>query len=166
MLQELSRQHQAHKERRARMMPKVIPIQHEKPREVPVIVQPEIKPNYNVTYFMPPIVRPEVVYAAAVPKCRDIQSIVANFYNVSMLDLLSVRRTPTLVHPRHIAMYLCKKLTGVSLPQIGKKFAGRDHTTILHAVRKIEGLLLWDERLADEVYILRIKISEHMMGAA
>jgi chromosomal replication initiation ATPase DnaA len=120
--------------------------------------------NLNVTYFMPQIVRPRMVYGTA-PECRDIQRIVCRFYNVTMLELLSSRRTAGLVHPRHVAMYLCKIMTGRSLPEIGRKFNGKDHTTIMNAVRKKTAQLQWDERLADEIEILKIKISEYMKGA-
>jgi chromosomal replication initiator protein len=70
-------------------------------------------------------------------KIEDIQRIVARQYNVSRADLLSSRRTANVVRPRQIAMYLAKELTQKSLPEIGELFGGRDHTTVLHAVRKI-----------------------------
>ena len=74
-------------------------------------------------------------------KIEDIQRVVARQYNVSRADLLSSRRTANVVRPRQIAMYLAKTLTLRSLPEIGRRFGGRDHTTVLHAVRKIEGLV-------------------------
>ena len=72
-------------------------------------------------------------------KIEDIQRIVARQYNVSRADLLSSRRTANVVRPRQVAMYLAKTLTLRSLPEIGRRFGGRDHTTVLHAVRKIAG---------------------------
>ncbi|MCB8829719.1 chromosomal replication initiator protein DnaA, partial [Escherichia coli] len=74
-------------------------------------------------------------------RIEEIQRIVARHYNVSKQDLLSNRRTRTIVKPRQIAMYLAKMLTPRSLPEIGRRFGGRDHTTVLHAVRKIEDIV-------------------------
>ena len=68
---------------------------------------------------------------------RRIQKTVAAFYNVGLLDLRSHRRTMPVTFYRQIAMYLCKELTTNSLPAIGRQFGGRDHTTVLHAWRKI-----------------------------
>ncbi|MDQ0395612.1 chromosomal replication initiator protein DnaA [Labrys monachus] len=93
-------------------------------------------------------------------KIEDIQRIVAKHYNVSRADILSLRRTATVVKPRQIAMYLAKSLTPRSLPEIGRRFGGRDHTTVLHAVRKIEGLVGRDTGLAEEVDLLRRLLSE------
>ncbi|MCX8254459.1 Chromosomal replication initiator protein DnaA [Beijerinckiaceae bacterium RH AL1] len=88
-------------------------------------------------------------------KIEDIQKLVATHYNVSRADILSSRRTANVVRPRQIAMYLSKVLTLRSLPEIGRRFGGRDHTTVLHAVRKIEGLTGSDRTLQDEVELLK-----------
>lgn len=88
-------------------------------------------------------------------KIEDIQKLVATHYNVSRADILSSRRTANVVRPRQIAMYLSKVLTLRSLPEIGRRFGGRDHTTVLHAVRKIEGLKGSDRTLCDEVELLK-----------
>lgn len=88
-------------------------------------------------------------------KIEDIQRIVAQHYNVSRADLLSARRTATVVRPRQVAIYLAKIMTLRSLPEIGRRFGGRDHTTVLHAVRKIEGLIHKDAQLAQEVERLK-----------
>ncbi|MDQ0467410.1 chromosomal replication initiator protein DnaA [Labrys wisconsinensis] len=93
-------------------------------------------------------------------KIEDIQRIVAKHYNVSRADILSLRRTATVVKPRQVAMYLSKALTPRSLPEIGRRFGGRDHTTVLHAVRKIEGLVGRDTSLAEEVELLKRLLSE------
>jgi hypothetical protein len=74
------------------------------------------------------------------PRIEDIQDAVCAVYRVETKEMLSKRRSAHLVRPRHVAMYLAKEMTGLSLPGIGRKFAFRDHTTVLHAVRKIEGL--------------------------
>jgi chromosomal replication initiator protein len=93
-------------------------------------------------------------------KIEDIQRIVARQYNVSRGDLLSSRRTANVVRPRQVAMYLAKTLTLRSLPEIGRRFGGRDHTTVLHAVRKIEGLVGNDNALADEIELLKRQLQE------
>jgi chromosomal replication initiator protein len=88
-------------------------------------------------------------------RIEDIQRVVARQYNVSRADLLSSRRTANVVRPRQVAMYLAKILTLRSLPEIGRRFGGRDHTTVLHAVRKIETLAGNDSTLADEIETLK-----------
>jgi chromosomal replication initiator protein len=88
-------------------------------------------------------------------RIEDIQRVVARQYNVSRADLLSSRRTANVVRPRQVAMYLAKILTLRSLPEIGRRFGGRDHTTVLHAVRKIETLAGNDSALADEIETLK-----------
>ena len=103
------------------------------------------------------------IYRTGEPKrvrIEDIQRIVARHYNVSKTELLSNRRTRTIVKPRQIAMYLAKVMTPRSLPEIGRRFGGRDHTTVLHAVRKIEGLSGNDNTLAQELELLRRLINE------
>ena len=87
-------------------------------------------------------------------RIEDIQKVVSRHFNVSKSDLLSSRRTRTIVRPRQIAMYLSKVMTPRSLPEIGRRFGGRDHTTVLHAVRKIEELTNADRSLGDEVELL------------
>jgi chromosomal replication initiator protein len=93
-------------------------------------------------------------------KIEDIQRVVARQYNVSRSDLLSSRRTANVVRPRQVAMYLAKTLTLRSLPEIGRRFGGRDHTTVLHAVRKIEGLVGNDAALAEEIESLKRQLQE------
>ncbi|MBI1203943.1 MAG: chromosomal replication initiator protein DnaA [Rhodopseudomonas sp.] len=93
-------------------------------------------------------------------KIEDIQRVVARQYNVSRSDLLSSRRTANVVRPRQVAMYLAKTLTLRSLPEIGRRFGGRDHTTVLHAVRKIEGLVGNDMALAEEIETLKRQLQE------
>ncbi len=93
-------------------------------------------------------------------KIEDIQRVVARQYNVSRSDLLSSRRTANVVRPRQVAMYLAKTLTLRSLPEIGRRFGGRDHTTVLHAVRKIEGLVGNDLALAEEIELLKRQLQE------
>jgi chromosomal replication initiator protein len=94
-------------------------------------------------------------------KIEDIQKLVASHYNVTKADILSARRTANVVRPRQIAMYLAKTLTPRSLPEIGRRFGGRDHTTVLHAVRKIEALAGTDGRLSEEIDLLKRLLTEN-----
>ena len=84
----------------------------------------------------------------------DIQKRVCEHYNIKMADLLSPRRARAVARPRQVAMYLAKQLTTRSLPEIGRKFGGRDHTTIMHGVRKIEELRGGDPSLNEDIEIL------------
>ena len=84
----------------------------------------------------------------------DIQRKVADYYNLRLSDLLSARRSRTIARPRQVAMYLSKILTTRSLPEIGRKFGGRDHTTVIHAVKRIEGLRDSDSAIQEEVDLL------------
>ncbi len=93
-------------------------------------------------------------------RIEDIQKVVAKHFNVSKNDMLSNRRTRIIVRPRQIAMYLSKMLTPRSLPEIGRRFGGRDHTTVLHAVRKIEQMAGDDLKLAREIELLKRLINE------
>jgi chromosomal replication initiator protein len=87
-------------------------------------------------------------------KIDDILKVVGRHYNVARADLLSPRRARSVVVPRQVGMYLAKKLTARSLPEIGRRFGGRDHSTVLHAVRKIEDQIRTDDKLAREVALL------------
>jgi len=93
-------------------------------------------------------------------RIEDIQRVVAKHYNVSRQELVSNRRTRVIVKPRQIAMYLSKTLTPRSFPEIGRRFGGRDHTTVLHAVRKIEELIAGDTKLSHEIELLKRLINE------
>jgi len=84
----------------------------------------------------------------------DIQKHVAEHYNVRISDMSSTKRLRVVARPRQVAMYLCKKLTSKSLPEIGRNFGGRDHTTVLHAVKKVEELKDNDLAFREDVAIL------------
>ncbi len=73
---------------------------------------------------------------------------------------MSNRRTRVIVKPRQVAMYLSKTMTPRSFPEIGRRFGGRDHTTVLHAVRKIEEMIAADQKLSHEIELLRRLINE------
>jgi chromosomal replication initiator protein len=86
---------------------------------------------------------------------EEIQRKVAEHYNIRLSDMIGPKRLRTIARPRQIAMYLAKQLTPRSLPEIGRRFGGRDHTTIMHGVRKIEELMTMDSQLSDDIQLLR-----------
>ena len=85
----------------------------------------------------------------------EIQRTVCQFYCVDRTEMSSKRRARSVVRPRQVAMYLAKILTSRSLPEIGRKFGGRDHTTVMHAIRKIEQLMNEDAQIAQDVEVVR-----------
>jgi chromosomal replication initiator protein len=85
---------------------------------------------------------------------ENIQKTVADFYNIKTADMYSKKRPAAIARPRQIAMYIAKELTQKSLPEIGENFGGRDHTTVLHAVRKIGELRLRDAELNRQLHVL------------
>lgn len=85
----------------------------------------------------------------------EIQKKVAEYFSVRVSDMHSPRRSRTVARPRQIAMYLSKQLTSRSLPEIGRKFGGRDHTTVLHAVKKIEELMVEEKSMGEDIHLLR-----------
>jgi chromosomal replication initiator protein len=93
-------------------------------------------------------------------KIDDILRVVMKHFGVNRGDLLSSRRNRSIVRPRQIGMWLAKSLTARSLPEIGRRFGGRDHTTVLHAIRKIESLLQEDASLKEEVEVLKRLLKE------
>jgi len=88
----------------------------------------------------------------------EIMKQVCEHYNLRMSDMVSARRTRSIARPRQMAMYLAKKLTPRSYPEIGRKFGGRDHTTVLHGVRKIEELITQDSQVAEDALLLERKL--------
>ena len=85
----------------------------------------------------------------------EIQKAVATHFNIKVADMHSARRSRSVARPRQVAMYLAKQLTPRSLPEIGRMFGGRDHTTVIHAVRKVEELIAADPAIAEDVDLLR-----------
>ncbi|MDA0239958.1 MAG: chromosomal replication initiator protein DnaA [Proteobacteria bacterium] len=86
---------------------------------------------------------------------EEIQKRVAEHFNIRLSDMHSARRARSVARPRQVAMYLAKQLTSRSLPEIGRKFGGRDHTTVMHAVRKVDELRDHDTSFAEDVELLR-----------
>jgi len=86
---------------------------------------------------------------------EEIQRKVAEHYNIRLSDMIGPKRLRNIARPRQVAMYLAKQMTHRSLPEIGRRFGGRDHTTIMHGVRKIEELMATDSQLSDDLQLLR-----------
>ncbi|MEC9267290.1 MAG: chromosomal replication initiator protein DnaA [Pseudomonadota bacterium] len=86
---------------------------------------------------------------------EEIQKRVAEHYNIKVSEMHSARRSRAVARPRQVAMYLSKQLTARSLPEIGRKFGGRDHTTVMHAVKKVDELRQSDHSFAEDVELLR-----------
>ena len=89
-----------------------------------------------------------------------IQNVVSNFYNIALSEMLSQRRSRPLARPRQIAMYLAKKMTTRSLPEIGRRFANRDHTTVIHAVKTITRLSEQDDEMKKNISQIKILLLE------
>ena len=89
----------------------------------------------------------------------EIQKQVAAHYDVRVAEMFSARRARNIARPRQVAMYLAKTLTSLSYPEIGRRFGGRDHTTVMHAVRSIEGLINTDDGINEDVQLLRSLLS-------
>jgi len=90
-----------------------------------------------------------------------IQNIVSNYFNIPLSEMLSQRRSRPLARPRQMAMYLAKKMTTRSLPEIGRRFANRDHTTVIHAVKTISRLLEQDDEMKKNINQIRSLLLEH-----
>ena len=97
----------------------------------------------------------DVFNQAKIITVDKIQNTVANFFNIPLAEMLSQRRSRPLARPRQIAMYLAKKLTTRSLPEIGRRFANRDHTTVIHAVKTITRLSEKDDEMKNNIDQLR-----------
>jgi chromosomal replication initiator protein len=81
----------------------------------------------------------------------DIQRKVAEYYNIKLSDMHSSRRSTNIARPRQVAMYLCKQLTTRSLPEIGRKFGGKDHTTVMHGIKRVQELMREDTELKEDI---------------
>ena len=89
---------------------------------------------------------------------EDIQKKVSSYFNLELSEMHSSRRSINIARPRQLAMFLCKSLTSCSYPEIGKAFGGKDHTTVMHAVKKIEKLVSDDQRLKKQISDLKESI--------
>ena len=107
--------------------------------------------NRNLTITECKNILKDVFNQTKVITVDKIQNIVSNYYNISLSEMLSQRRSRPLARPRQIAMYLAKKMTTRSLPEIGRRFANRDHTTVIHAVKTITILSEQDDEMKKNI---------------
>ena len=91
---------------------------------------------------------------------EEIQRKVSEHYNIRLAEMIGPKRVRTFARPRQVAMFLAKTMTNRSLPEIGRRFGGRDHTTVMHGVRRIQELQISDHQIADDVELLRRALSE------
>ncbi len=140
------------------------------PRPVITIEDIESKPNYRCMWFYDLVFEtqrklPEILAAPLMNKqirIIDIQRAVSSFYGVSVLELVSARRTALVVHPRQVAVYLAKEITALSLPQIGRLFGGRDHTTIMHSHKLITLKAAADPRLRRDLELIALSLGANL----
>lgn len=89
----------------------------------------------------------------------------AKFYLINPLEIISQRRTGEMIEARHMAMWLCRELTELSLPSIGKQFGDRDHTTVLNAIRSISKKLTKNERLRDDSDVIKLRVWDRVLAS-
>jgi chromosomal replication initiator protein len=99
--------------------------------------------------------------APARPKMlvAHIQAVVASFYGIKVDYMWSAQRSKDIAHPRQVAMFLSRELTPMSLPQIGRRFGKRDHTTVMYAIRITEQRAMFDRELLEDIRILRERLT-------
>jgi len=89
---------------------------------------------------------------------EEIQKTVAKHYNIKLSDLKGKKKSSSIVLPRQIAMYLSRQLTTLSLPEIGQQFSGKDHSTVIYSIKKIEGLIKKDKKIKNDLDLLFKKL--------
>ena len=102
----------------------------------------------------------DVFSQAKVITVDKIQNVVSNYFNIPLSEMLSQRRSRPLARPRQVAMYLAKKITSRSLPEIGRRFANRDHTTVIHAVKTITRLSEKDDEMKKNIEQIKALLLE------
>jgi chromosomal replication initiator protein len=128
--------------------PRIVPVEDRTPQVQPI----------PITYTTPRVIyfpQSELRRAESATRIRHIVQLVASFYRVSVHDIRSDRRTSELIRARHAAFYLAKVITQRSYPEIGRRMGGRDHTTVLHGVRRVTRLIETDAAYANEIETLR-----------
>jgi hypothetical protein len=142
--------HAERKARLARMAPKVV-----EPAKVAPVYQAHDAGWGSMWHHDLVTMRPRVREVSI----KEIQVVVAQHFGVRVKDIIANRRQPDIVRPRHVAMYLARMLTLRSMAEIGNRFGGRDHTTIIHAVKKIEAQCETDDELFASVDRLRRRLT-------
>jgi chromosomal replication initiator protein len=98
--------------------------------------------------------------SAPAPMIAHIQATVAAYYHLDRMAMTSQRRDKSVSHPRQLAMYLCRELTPRSLPDIGRRFGNRDHTTVMHAIKAVEKRLAGDWELRADLLAIRERLGK------
>lgn len=111
--------------------------------------------SFSGTFFQAPL----VTARRAPCTVRAIQCEVARYYAIPLLEMTSQRRNREVARARQVGMYLCRQLTVLSLPTIGRLFGGRDHSTVMHACKVIEDLVFDDDMLAQDVAYLKARLA-------
>lgn len=150
----LSGLQQAHRERQGRLF--VPPVKVTPPTPPPPVVAAEPEPP---AWTAPALVEVDTPTPGPMPMTSRIIKRVARHYRISVVEMCSHRRERHIARPRQVAMYLIKTLTLRSLPEIGRRLGGRDHTTVLHGVRKIKELLAIDPDLVETIAYLKQELS-------
>jgi hypothetical protein len=168
-------QRQRAKERRARLWGKPAPRRVNTPMQEPEVRSEPVAENLievgpslsdslraitDLAVKASPLAAPTV--EPAFPRVRFVAEHVAALFAVSMVDLNSARREARIVRPRQVAMYLARRMTLCSLPQIGKQLGGKDHTTVLHGAKKIEAEMAGDRGLSDAIAELTRRIDARL----
>jgi chromosomal replication initiator protein len=155
---ELRRQHEARRERLARFEAAAM---RAKPAPAIEMAEASLYRLSSHAEAAEAASRAEKMLAEMMPaRIRHIKKTVAEFYQVPMIHIDAQRRAANVVRARHAAMYLAKILTTATLPRIGRHFGGRDHTTVLHAVSKMERLIATDPHTADQIDLLMEQLAE------
>ncbi len=185
---ELARQHQAHKARERRMerparpigaSPRVdCPVVAELPQPVHVEIEDHQPDSTTVEVIL---CNRQVVYLDLAKLAEEraaaergaghitldaIQRAACIYFGASRIDLLSPRRDAAIVRTRQVAMYLARKLTMHSMPKIGQRFGGRDHTTVIHAVRKISALIAQQDPVINDIKAVEVLLLEGTSNAS
>ena len=126
----------------------------------PQVINPLPQPAEEIAEAEVLIEDPKSKPFARARKIAEIQKVVAQHSNLSVIDIISKRRVPAIAQTRQIAMYLCRNITLLSYPEIGKWFGGKDHSTVIHGVQKITKLIAKDYVLADEIAMLRERLEK------
>jgi hypothetical protein len=132
-----------------------VPLQYAAPKKEPA----------KETNIVPlPVEEPLQTVLQRRPSISMIVSTVAAFYDLTLIEICSNHRSAAIVWPRHVATWLCKKLTTHSFPFIGRHLGGRDHTTCINACRRVEARLKDDERFADEIHVIKLRIAKKLLA--
>jgi hypothetical protein len=137
------------------------------PPPAPIAHEPEVVEA--ATYKPLSIVRESVLTPHLCPTCgapvkgrlmvTHIQALVAAYYHIPVREMTSARQSRDVAHPRQVAMYLSYELTPKSLPDIGGRFGGRDHTTVIHAIKAVQRRMLEDAEIEADVRVLRERLA-------